>query len=88
MMKTLGSPDSVNVSGAEVDPIAQDRPVGPKKKPGSERAMTCPPGCDHSAALPSDVLIEMKVPVNISFFFGVAFRYKSEIPAEIMFSFI
>uniref|UniRef100_A0A3B3DQR9 Codanin 1 n=1 Tax=Oryzias melastigma TaxID=30732 RepID=A0A3B3DQR9_ORYME len=45
VMKALGSPDSVNVSGAEV-------------------------------------------PVNISFFFGVACRYKSEIPAEIMFSFI
>ncbi|XP_024139248.1 codanin-1 [Oryzias melastigma] len=77
VMKALGSPDSVNVSGAEVDPIAQDRPVGPKKKPGSERAMICPPGCDHSAALPSDVLIEMKELLSIA----VGPRTEAELPA-------
>uniref|UniRef100_A0A8C2Z5A7 Codanin 1 n=1 Tax=Cyclopterus lumpus TaxID=8103 RepID=A0A8C2Z5A7_CYCLU len=33
----------------------------PKRKQGSERATSCPPHCNHSASLPSDIIIEMKV---------------------------
>lgn len=68
VMKALGSPgasESVEVSGAEVDLVSRDQSVGPKRKAGGERARACPPGCDHNVPLPSDVLIEVKVPVQV-----------------------
>jgi len=44
--------------------VAKEEPsTSPTRKQGSERATStsCPPHCDHSASLPSDVIIEMKV---------------------------
>ena len=70
VMKALGSPaapDSAGVHGTAVELVAQEQSTTPKKKQGGERAMSCPPGCDHSASLPSDVLIEIKVRLFVFF---------------------
>lgn len=66
MMKTLGSPlvpDARDVAEAVVGLVTQDQATTPKRKQGSVRAASCHPDCTHSAPLPSDVLIEMKVGV-------------------------
>lgn len=63
-MKALGSPvspDSGDVERAVVELVTQEQSTTPKRKKGSERATICPPQCSHSASLPSDVLIEIKV---------------------------
>uniref|UniRef100_A0A3P9IDF1 Codanin 1 n=1 Tax=Oryzias latipes TaxID=8090 RepID=A0A3P9IDF1_ORYLA len=80
VMKALGSPgasESVDVSGAEVDLVSRDQSVGPKRKAGGEQARACPPGCDHSVPLPSDVLIEVKELLSIA----VGPRTDVELPA-------
>ena len=64
MMKALGSPvapDSGDVERAVVELVAQEPSSTPKRRQGSERVFSCPLHCNHSASLPSEVLIEMKV---------------------------
>ncbi|XP_072221144.1 codanin-1 isoform X1 [Leuresthes tenuis] len=63
VMKALGSPAAPD---SAVELVAQEPATTPKKKQGGERAMSCPPGCDHSASLPSDVLIEIKELLSIA----------------------
>lgn len=63
-MKAVASPvapDSGDAEGAVVELVTQEQLTTPKRKQGSERAISCPPHCSHSASLPSDILIEMKV---------------------------
>lgn len=63
-MKAVGStvaPDSGGLEEAVVELVTQEQSTTPKRKPGSERVASCPPHCRHSASLPSDILIEMKV---------------------------
>ncbi|KAM6912224.1 codanin-1 [Xenentodon cancila] len=69
VMKALGSPaapDSANVGEAGVELVALQQSSPPKKKQGSEKVTSCPPRCDHSASLPSDVLIEIKELLSIA----------------------
>lgn len=64
MMKAMGSPVapvSVDSEEAVVELVTQEQPTTPKRKQGSDRAVSCPPCCSHSASVPSDMLIEMKV---------------------------
>lgn len=67
MMKALGSPPAPDsdVDRTVAELVPQEKSQTPKRKQGSERVMSCPPHCDHSASLPSDIIVEMKV-----FFFG------------------
>lgn len=64
-MKALGSPPAPDsdVDRTVVELVPQEKSLTPKRKQGSEseRVMSCPPHCDHSASLPSDILVEMKV---------------------------
>lgn len=65
-MKTFGSPpapDLRDVAETVVGLATQDQATTPKRKQGSIRAASCHPDCTHSAALPSDILIEMKAGV-------------------------
>lgn len=64
MMKAVGSPvaaDLGDLEGPVVELVTQGQSATPNRKQGSERVASCPPHCSHGAALPSDVLIEMKV---------------------------
>lgn len=64
-MKSVGSPvvaDSGDVEAAVDELVTQGHATTPKRKLGGER-VTCPPDCTHTASLPSDVLIMMKVDV-------------------------
>lgn len=79
VMKTFGSPqlpDARDPPETVVGVVTQDQAATPKRKQGSVRAASCPPDCTHSAPLPSDILIEMKVGVSFSendhceYFFG------------------
>lgn len=66
VMKTLGSPllpDARDLPETVVGLVTQDQATTPKRKQGSVRSASCPPDCTHSAPLPSDILIEMKVGV-------------------------
>lgn len=64
-MKAVGSPaapDSKDTQPSVVEPLdAQEQPTTPRRKQGKERVVSCPVNCSHSASLPSDVLIELKV---------------------------
>ncbi|XP_041828654.1 codanin-1 [Melanotaenia boesemani] len=67
VMKALGSPGAPEfgeVDRAAVELVTQEQTTTPKK--GIERAMSCPSQCDHSASLPSDVLIEIKELLSIA----------------------
>ncbi|XP_070836142.1 codanin-1 [Chaetodon trifascialis] len=69
VMKAVGSPvapDSGDLEGAVVELVSQEQATTPKRKQGSERAVSCPPQCSHSASLPSDVLIEMKELLSVA----------------------
>lgn len=67
MMKATESPvapdsaDSEEVAGGLA---TLEQSTTPKRKAGRETAASCPPHCTHSASLPSDMLIEMKVCLN------------------------
>ncbi|KAG7253931.1 hypothetical protein CRUP_002348 [Coryphaenoides rupestris] len=67
---------SMDAQGAGLEPANQEQPATPKRKPGSERALACPPDCLHGAPLPSDVLIEMKEVLSV----GVGPRTEAELP--------
>lgn len=56
-MKEAGGPPALDLGEA----AGEERAATPKRKPGSQRPASCPPGCSHGAPLPSDVFIEMKV---------------------------
>ncbi|XP_049918342.1 codanin-1 [Epinephelus moara] len=69
VMKAAGSPaapDSRDAEGAVVELVTQEQATTPKRKQGSERVTSCPPHCNHSASLPSDILIEMKELLSIA----------------------
>ncbi|KAM3594797.1 uncharacterized protein V6R79_014388 [Siganus canaliculatus] len=69
VMKAVGSPsapDSGDFGGAVAELVAQVQSTTPKRKQASERVVSCPPCCSHSASLPSDVLIEMKELLSIA----------------------
>ncbi|XP_035024683.2 codanin-1 [Hippoglossus stenolepis] len=81
VMKALGSPaapDSGDVERAVVELVAQEQSTTPKRKQGSERVISCPPQCSHSASLPSDILIEMKELLSIA----VGPRTDGELPTD------
>lgn len=62
VIKAVGSPaapDAGDLAGVEL--VTQEQSTTPKRKQGSERVASCPPHCNHSASLPSDILIEIKV---------------------------
>ncbi|KAF3845188.1 hypothetical protein F7725_008351 [Dissostichus mawsoni] len=64
VMKAVGSPVAPGCregEGAVLQPVTQEQPITPKRKQGSERVTSCPPTCSHSASLPSDILVEIKV---------------------------
>lgn len=69
MMKALGSPPAPDsdVDRTVAELVPQEKSQTPKRKQGSERVMSCPPHCDHSASLPSDIIVEMKVFLFIFF---------------------
>ncbi|CAK6965964.1 codanin-1 [Scomber scombrus] len=78
VVKALGSPvaaDSGDVGGAVVE---LEQSTTPKRKQGSERVTSCPPDCNHSASLPSDVLIMMKELLSIA----VGPRTDEELPTD------
>ncbi|KAM9842817.1 codanin-1 [Aulostomus maculatus] len=69
VMKSLGSPaaaDSGDGEGSVDELITQRQPATSKRKQGGERVTCCPPHCDHSASLPSDILIMMKDLLSIA----------------------
>lgn len=75
VMKTLGSPllpGARDLPETVVGLVTQDQATTPKRKQGSVRSASCPPDCTHSAPLPSDILIEMKVGVPFLKTFGGA----------------
>lgn len=57
MMKEVGGPPALDLC----DVVREERAIAPKRKQGGQRAASCPPDCPHTAPLPSDVFIEMKV---------------------------
>lgn len=63
-METPVAPDSEDSGEAAGGLVALEQSTTPKRKAGRETAASCPPHCNHSAALPSDMLIEMKVGLN------------------------
>ncbi|KAJ3612795.1 hypothetical protein NHX12_019053 [Muraenolepis orangiensis] len=68
---------SVDVTqGAGPELANREQPTTPKRKPGSERTLACPPDCLHSAPLPSDVIIEIKEVLSV----GVGPRTDTELP--------
>ncbi|KAM4625003.1 codanin-1 [Polymixia lowei] len=69
VMKAMGSlvaPDPGDVEGLGVELTAQEQPATPRRRQGSERLTSCPPDCNHTASLPSDVLIEIKEVLSIA----------------------
>lgn len=83
VMKTLGSPavpDSTDVDRVVVELVPREKLQSPKRKQGSEseRVMCCPPHCDHSASLPSDILVEIKELLSIA----VGPRTDEELPTR------
>lgn len=67
IMKAMGSPVSLDCGDVDrvvVELVTQEQSTTPKRKQGSERATSCPPHCSHSASLPSDILIELKVYIH------------------------
>ncbi|KAG7510674.1 hypothetical protein JOB18_028145 [Solea senegalensis] len=81
VMKALGSPvapDSGEAEQAAVELVTQEQSTTPKRKQGSERVISCPPHCCHSASLPSDILIELKELLSIA----VGPRTDEELPTE------
>lgn len=63
-MKGVGSSASLDSGDAEravVELVTQEQSTTPKRKQGSETATSCPPQCSHTASLPSDILVELKV---------------------------
>ncbi|XP_054469557.1 codanin-1 [Anoplopoma fimbria] len=70
VMKAVGSPvapDSRGVEGAGLELVTKDeQSTTPKRKQGSERVTSCPLHCNHSASLPSDIIIEMKELLSIA----------------------
>ncbi|CAN9502488.1 unnamed protein product [Ophioblennius macclurei] len=69
--KALGSPsasDPSDVDRPAADAVSRDRLIAQKRKQESEsEALTsCPAYCDHSAARPSDILIEMKEVLSVA----------------------
>ncbi|CAL8284487.1 unnamed protein product [Lota lota] len=67
---------SMDTQGAGLELASQVQPTPPKRKPGGERALFCPPDCLHGAPVPSDVLIEMKEVLSV----GVGPRTDEELP--------
>ncbi|XP_034531255.1 codanin-1 [Notolabrus celidotus] len=65
VMKAVGSPGAPD-SGNVVELVSHDQSTTPKRKQGSERVTSCPPHCNHSASLPSDVLIEIKELLSVA----------------------
>ncbi|XP_027130983.1 codanin-1 [Larimichthys crocea] len=81
VMKAMASPlapDSGDPEGAVVELVTQEQLTTPKRKQGSERAISCPPHCSHSASLPSDILIEMKELLSVA----VGPRTHDELPTR------
>uniref|UniRef100_A0A3P8P1P8 Codanin-1 C-terminal domain-containing protein n=2 Tax=Astatotilapia calliptera TaxID=8154 RepID=A0A3P8P1P8_ASTCA len=68
VMKALGSPPAPDsdVDRTVAELVPQEKSQTPKRKQGSERVMSCPPHCDHSASLPSDIIVEMKELLSIA----------------------
>ncbi|KAF7665801.1 hypothetical protein LDENG_00131560 [Lucifuga dentata] len=67
VMKALASPvapDCEDVGGEEL--VIKAQSTTPKRKQGNERVISCPPHCNHSASLPSDVLIEIKELLSVA----------------------
>lgn len=92
MMKALGSPPAPDsdVDRTVAELVPQEKSQTPKRKQGSERVMSCPPHCDHSASLPSDIIVEMKVFFFLFFFVLVlcpAVLCNNNISFVILFSF-
>lgn len=92
MMKALGSPPAPDsdVDRTVAELVPQEKSQTPKRKQGSERVMSCPPHCDHSASLPSDIIVEMKVFFFFFFFVLVlcpAVLCNNNISFVILFSF-
>ncbi|XP_070698902.1 codanin-1 [Pempheris klunzingeri] len=58
--------DSGGAEGAVDELVTQEQATTPKRKLGSERVTSCPPQCNHSAPLPSDILIEIKELLSIA----------------------
>ncbi|KAK2826523.1 hypothetical protein Q5P01_020737 [Channa striata] len=65
-MKVLGSPVAPDSGDVEQELVTQEKSATPKKKQGKERPTSCPEHCNHSASLPSDILIEMKELLSIA----------------------
>lgn len=69
VMKAVGSPvaaDAGDLEAPVVELVTHGQSATPNRKQGSERVASCPPHCSHGAALPSDVLIEMKELLSIA----------------------
>ncbi|CAJ1073278.1 codanin-1 isoform X1 [Xyrichtys novacula] len=65
VMKALGGVATAD-SGDVVELVTLDQSTTPKRKQGSERVTSCPPHCNHTAPLPSDVLVEMKELLSVA----------------------
>uniref|UniRef100_UPI0037E84750 codanin-1 n=1 Tax=Semicossyphus pulcher TaxID=241346 RepID=UPI0037E84750 len=77
VMKAVGSPAAPE-SGDVVELVTQEQATTPKRKQGSDRVTSCPPHCNHSASLPSDVLIEIKELLSVA----VGPRTDEELPSS------
>nr|XP_020472304.1 codanin-1 [Monopterus albus] len=75
VMKALGSPTPPDFG--EVELVIQEQSTTPRRKQGSEKVTSCPPLCNHSASLPSDILIEIKELLSIA----VGPRTEEELPS-------
>lgn len=63
-MESSVAPDSADSEEAAGGLVPLEQSTTPKRKAGHVTAASCPPQCTHSASLPSDMLIEMKVCLN------------------------
>ncbi|XP_068437178.1 codanin-1 [Clinocottus analis] len=69
VMKAVGgspAPDSRDTAAEAALELVTKESTTPRRKQGSERATSCPLHCDHSASLPSDIIIEMKELLSIA----------------------
>uniref|UniRef100_A0A668AKA7 Codanin 1 n=1 Tax=Myripristis murdjan TaxID=586833 RepID=A0A668AKA7_9TELE len=72
VMRALASPVSPvlgDVEGVGDELATQEQPVTPKRKQECQKVTTCPADCRHTAPLPSDILIEIKVILKLGFYY-------------------